>query len=212
MLQPYRRRAPQIRPACVNGLLGLVGCAVLAGGVAGEPRQPATTADLAEGNPQRAGSSQRQQAVAALNHVLPRRPGFERNQGQFHSAVRFAAREANTTLFLTAGEAVWRLRHRDESGARASTVRMRWLGANPAPEVLGTEPAPGKVNYIIGSRPQGWRYGVPLYGRVIYRDLYPGIDLIFHDRRGELEYDFVVAPGVDPGAIRLQLRHPTRAQ
>src|SRR5262249_38291998 len=36
-----------------------------------------------------------------------------------------------------------------------------------------------------------------------YRDVYPGIDLVYHGDQQQLEYDFVVAPGADPGAIHL---------
>jgi len=38
---------------------------------------------------------------------------------------------------------------------------------------------------------------------VEYRQVYPGIDLDFYGSGQGLEYDFVVAPGADPGVIRL---------
>src|ERR1019366_8075789 len=41
------------------------------------------------------------------------------------------------------------------------------------------------------------------YGSVVYRQVYPGIDLRFHGNRSQLEYDFVVAAGADAGLIRL---------
>src|SRR5205814_10312734 len=31
----------------------------------------------------------------------------------------------------------------------------------------------------------------------------PGVDLVYYGQQGHLEYDFVVAPGVDPQVIRL---------
>ena len=39
------------------------------------------------------------------------------------------------------------------------------------------------------------------YPRVRSTGVYPGIDMVFHGRGGLLEYDFVVAPGADPGQI-----------
>ncbi|MBM3526258.1 MAG: hypothetical protein FJX57_25180, partial [Alphaproteobacteria bacterium] len=45
---------------------------------------------------------------------------------------------------------------------------------------------------------------VPRFGNVRYRELYPGIDAVFHGRGPELEYDFEVAPGADPGRVRLR--------
>jgi Beta-propeller repeat len=48
------------------------------------------------------------------------------------------------------------------------------------------------------------RVGVPRYAAVRYQGIYPGVDLVYHGaNQRELEYDFVVAPGADPGAVRL---------
>lgn len=142
---------------------------------------------------------------------IPRRPGFEPNQGQWPSAVTYVARDGEATLFLTPTEAVWRLHgtpgHRapgSHGSAAAGAVRMRWLGANPAPLMVGSAPRPTRINYIRGHDPAAWRYGIPLYGRATYRNLYPGVDLVFHDEHGALEYDLVVAPGANAGVIRLR--------
>jgi hypothetical protein len=43
------------------------------------------------------------------------------------------------------------------------------------------------------------------YSRLRYKEVYPGIDLLFYGNQGTLEYDFVVAPGADPGRIRLRV-------
>src|SRR5205814_2409450 len=62
---------------------------------------------------------------------------------------------------------------------------------------------PGKSNYLLGNDPSRWRTNVPTYRKVKYQDAYPGIDLVFYGNQRQLEYDFVVAPGADPAAIRL---------
>jgi len=36
-----------------------------------------------------------------------------------------------------------------------------------------------------------------------YAELYPGVSLVFYGTERELEYDLVVAPGADPGAVEL---------
>ena len=41
-----------------------------------------------------------------------------------------------------------------------------------------------------------------MYGKVRLQGVYPGIDLVYYGRQGQLEYDFVVAPGADASAIR----------
>src|SRR5208337_4111677 len=87
-----------------------------------------------------------------------------------------------------------------------SILRMKLVGANAKAEVTGGEELPGKSNYFIGNDPKRWRTNVPTYAKVRYQDAYPGVDLVYYgNQRGQLEYDFVVAPGADPAAIRLAL-------
>ncbi len=81
---------------------------------------------------------------------------------------------------------------------------MRLLGANRRPRMTGETPLPGRSHYFVGSDPAKWRRDVPQYARVRSEAVYPGIDVVYYgSREGELEYDFVVAPGADPSAIRL---------
>ena len=82
---------------------------------------------------------------------------------------------------------------------------MGFVGANPKPVIEGMEPLGGHSNYFLGNDPAKWRTGIPHYGRVRVKDLYPGIDLVLYGNPQQLEYDFVVAPGADPGQIRLSL-------
>jgi uncharacterized protein (TIGR03437 family) len=52
--------------------------------------------------------------------------------------------------------------------------------------------------------------GIQTYSKVRYKGIYPGVDLVFHGSQGELEFDFVVAPGSDPGVIRLGFEGASR--
>jgi hypothetical protein len=44
---------------------------------------------------------------------------------------------------------------------------------------------------------------VPTYAKVEYQQVYPGVNLVYYGNQQRLEYDFVVTPGADPGAITL---------
>ncbi len=90
------------------------------------------------------------------------------------------------------------------------SVRMDVVGANPTAEGKGLEALPSKSHYLIGNDPDGWRRNVPHYSRVKFKQVYPGIDMIYRglEREGSagparLEYDFIVAPGADPSLIEL---------
>jgi hypothetical protein len=62
------------------------------------------------------------------------------------------------------------------------------------------------VNYLLGNDPSKWLRGLRTFGEVRYQSLYPGVDARFYGHQGRLEYDFIVAPGADPGWIGLALR------
>ena len=98
------------------------------------------------------------------------------------------------------------------SAVQATVLRMKLVGANPAPKISGVDELPGKSNYFIGNDPKKWRANVPTYAKVSYRRVYPGVDLVYHGTQGKLEYDFVVAPGADPGVIRLSFEGAERLE
>jgi hypothetical protein len=123
---------------------------------------------------------------------------FEPNRGQFAHGIEFVAHGGGLTAALGGNTIAFSL----ASPARGtSELRMRVLGRSAAPR--GSDRLPGEANYLIGSS-SAWITGVPLYGRVAYTDVYPGVDVEYHgDARGRLQYDFIVDPGADPGVIRL---------
>ncbi len=145
----------------------------------------------------------------SLRRTLARLPlAFEANRGQTDSRVRYLSRGPGYTLFLTGDEAVLRLRKvdaSDQAAQAAATVRMRLQGANRKPVVEPEAPLPGRTHYYLGNNPASWRSDVERYARVRYESVYPGVDLVYYGREGELEYDYIVQPGADPGQIRLQI-------
>jgi hypothetical protein len=78
---------------------------------------------------------------------------------------------------------------------------MRWVGASDWPQVVGLERLPGYSNYFTGGDPRAWHTKVPHYRRVMYSDVYPGVDLVFYGKQQQLEYDYVLSPGADPKGI-----------
>lgn len=150
---------------------------------------------------------------------------FEINQGQVDQSVKFLSHGPGYDLFLTGTEAVVSLRkpRPSEKEARASEeelrqpgalaaevregsiLRLKMLGANAGARVEGQDDLPGKVNYFIGNDPDKWRSNIPTYRRVYYKDVYAGIDIVYYGNQRELEYDFVIAPGADPRAIKFRI-------
>ncbi len=125
---------------------------------------------------------------------------FEANVGQVTSPVRFISRGAGYTLFLTPSEAVLRL---VGSHDKTAIVRMSAEGGNGDPCLIGTDRQETRSSHFHGNDPRQWHVGAPHFGGVRYESVYPGIDLVYHGNQRQLEYDFIVAPGADPGRIRL---------
>ena len=124
--------------------------------------------------------------------------------------MNFLSRGRGYALFLTGREAVLTLKNPSSAAggqkppASAAALRLQLLGANAHAVVTGRDELPGKANYFIGNDPSKWRTNVPTYAKVRYESVYPGVDLVYYGAQGgELEYDFVVAPGADPKAIAL---------
>ena len=129
---------------------------------------------------------------------------FEPNLGQTDPRVRFTARTRDGALFLTAGEAVLRV-------GDAAAVRLALEGADPDARAVGRELLPGASNYFVGD-PSTWRACVPGYAEVVYDAVYPGVDLVYYGAGGGFEYDFVCAPGADPGRIALRVDGAARVE
>ena len=128
---------------------------------------------------------------------------FEANQGQVDGTVRFLSRGSGYQLFLTSTEAVLTLGRANQTSEKkgreavtpqTGTLRMKWEEANQNPSIEGMDELKGKSHYFIGNDPDQWRTNIPLYRKVRYRNLYPGIDLIYYGNQRQLEYDLVVKP------------------
>lgn len=148
-----------------------------------------------------------QQSVITSAPALRNLPvSFEENQGQVDSQVRYLARAGNGTIYFTPSETVLTLSSQDSQKKPVQSVlRVKWIGANPQAQVVAEHPLPGRINYLIGREPSHWHTGIPTYERVRYRGLFPGVDAVFYGKEGEIEYDLVMAPGVDPAKISFAL-------
>lgn len=158
---------------------------------------------------------------------------FEANEGQTDPQVKYMARGNGYKLFLTSKQAIMALpgrkrtsevrdmmmnKRRGAAGVKAmlkkrvvraerepsiAVVRMNLFGANPHSQPTAEDLQPGIVNYFIGKDPSKWHSNVALYGRVNYRNVYPGVDLAFHGASQQLEFDYLVSPGADAAPIAL---------
>jgi len=84
-------------------------------------------------------------------------------------------------------------------------VKLDFPGANPDVHPVGEEKTEAAISYFKG-KPEAWKSGMSTYSKVVYANLWPGIDLVYSGAKNALKYEFVVRPGADPGKIRLAYR------
>ena len=92
-------------------------------------------------------------------------------------------------------------------GAEASgePLALTFERPNRGVSIGGEDPLDSRSNYLVGSDPSLWRTDVANYGHLRYREVWPGVDLVFYGSQQTLEYDVQVAPGADLDKIRFRL-------
>ncbi|MBJ6111145.1 gliding motility-associated C-terminal domain-containing protein [Hymenobacter sp. BT523] len=139
---------------------------------------------------------------------------FVANKGQWETRVKYAVDIPGGRLYLENNAFTYHLypglSHADAPLAERKPVashafRVTMVGAAAAPAMVGESKQTAYRNYFLGNDPAHWASAVPLFGDVRYRAVYPGVDLRWHQQgTGQLEYDFELAPGARPAAIRLR--------
>jgi hypothetical protein len=157
---------------------------------------------------------------------------FIENRGQFDPAVRFAFRHGWGQTWL-AEDAIWitlvpgptsqsdelageRRTRPVEQELQAGALKLTFAGARTNPVIEPGGVQPGHFSYLKGPDPAAWVSQVPLWEQVRYRDLYPGIDLVFSASDAAedqvLPWRLEARPGADLNAVRLQIAGPDRLE
>src|SRR6266568_5014613 len=167
-------------------------------------------------------------SAARLKEAVGKLPlYFIENQGQADPRVAYYVQGGDTSVYFSRAGITFALTSpakpeagaaaaptRDAGPARPASARERWavkldfVGANPDAKPAGEDRTPAVVSYFKGDR-ANWKTGLPTYGRVVYANLWPGIDLVYTGAESHLKYTFVVKPGGDPKRIRLAYRGAT---
>lgn len=138
-------------------------------------------------------------AKASLKTPLP--ISFEENLGQADKEVKFISHGRDYNLLLTSNKALLLTNSKE-----FDSLELEFLGANSNTQLVGKNKLDTKTNYLLGNNENNWQKSVNNYKEVTYKELYPGIDLVFYGKEKNLEYDLVIAPKVDPGLVKLHFQ------
>jgi hypothetical protein len=131
---------------------------------------------------------------------------FIPNRGQVNEKARFYAKTPRYTLWMTKEGLVFdsiRKGERDVS-------RLIFLGSNKKPGMVPIEMTRHKVNYFKGKDSSKWQKGIRTSKAVLYQNVYQDIDLKVYGIETQVEYDWIVKPGADPGNIRFKYQQVSK--
>ena len=155
---------------------------------------------------------------------------FVENRGQLDGEVAYYVQGQDTSLYFTQSGVTFALT-KDAGAEKEPEVRLRpaslhnaefsnaavsqrwavkldFLGANPDVRPVAEDPTSAVVSYFKGPK-QDWKAGLATYSKLVYKDLWPGIDLVYSGTVNRLKYDFIIQPGAMPEQIRLAYRGAT---
>ena len=133
------------------------------------------------------------------------------------SEVRYFADHDGITVFFTDGGLIYQLdEHKKESDSKQikaaqmlltrSYIPVRWLGANPHPQIEATGKNSGYYTFLAGeSNKELHTIETEGYSKVTYHDLYPGIDVEYSfPARGGMKYNLIIHPGADASRVHMR--------
>lgn len=130
---------------------------------------------------------------------------FEVNQGQHDPEVRFLARARGYEFYLTEAGAIFMLPRIGvgHDARKPEMVYLKFVNGRSSPVIQSLGEAAHRTHYLIGDDPSQFRTDIANFERVVYGDVYPGVDVVFYGQNGRIEYDFILKPGSDLSNIEL---------
>ena len=146
-------------------------------------------------------------------------PAFVENMGQWEDPVLFKSSFRGGALFFERGGVTFVMQNREQveamlsakfSGRQAQpsdgwvtmyAYRVLFEGCRPDVRVAGRGVRSEYHNYYLGSNPERWASGVPLYDTLCYEQLYEGVDLLYYTHGSSYKYEFHIAPNASPGQL-----------
>jgi gliding motility-associated-like protein len=84
--------------------------------------------------------------------------------------------------------------------------QVEFVDASESVEISGDKPLSSNNNYFIGNDPSKWASHCRIFQAIVYKNIYPGIDLRYYTANGTLKYDLVIHPGANPDKILMRYK------
>lgn len=148
---------------------------------------------------------------------------FYQNKGQWPTGVLYRAKTPAGSIWLEQGRILYHFldysemhenhaAHNPTVGEdgliqfHQAVVTANFVNANTAVEPEHDYQTAHYQNYFKGKNEQRWATGVYGYHHVRYPNLYDKTDLLVFEDKGQLKYEFHLAPNTDPRQIRIEYK------
>lgn len=135
---------------------------------------------------------------------------FIPNEGQIDARVRYYAPGKGCSFYFLADKIVFALTEVQpnilsaaQPHSRGTVLELSFVEASSEIKLENCQAGTGKVNYFIGNDPRKWHTKLPVYEKLAYRNVWPGIDLILYSENNQLKYDWYLQPGSRTETIQL---------
>ncbi len=118
---------------------------------------------------------------------------FVQNAGQESEPACFAVRgPSGSALF-----GLCSVEYAIGSPEERVSVSLEFVAPSSSLRLEGVNRLRARVNYLVGTDEADWKRNIPSYAGVCYRDVWPGVDVVFRGSGGNLKYDILAEPGAD---------------
>ncbi|MGE5343542.1 MAG: SBBP repeat-containing protein [Candidatus Omnitrophota bacterium] len=125
---------------------------------------------------------------------------FIPNEGQLDKRVFYYVQGKDKTIYFTSEGVTFSLSEKNKQ--KRWTVQLEFVGARKDVKPVSLEKTGTVISYFKGKESE-WKTGISTASKIMYRDLWPGIDLVYYGTVNRMKYEFVVHPGADPNRIKL---------
>lgn len=146
---------------------------------------------------------------------------FKENKGQFPDNIKFYSKLDNAELFFDEKGityiANYNINNYSDNNLLFNNTpqlskkeyfrfNLKFINPNENLIIEGENPLDTKINYIIGNNPTKWKSNVSSYEKIIYKELYKNIDLIYYTNNDNIKYDFILKPDANFKEIKFKYK------
>jgi hypothetical protein len=127
---------------------------------------------------------------------------FVQNRGQFDKSIDYALQSSAANVLMTDQGPVFQIFTGSNSDGKVGEQFFAQFDGSNVVRPTGSDKSGAQYNYYLGD-PSQWKTNVPGYEKVVYTNLYNGINLVAGGLQNSLKYEFDVAPGADPSQVKV---------